>query len=151
MPYNNDFIQTAMEEMFDNINYQDEPELGPFWYDVNKDECFGVHSTPAMDCPWYDSKQFKTKVKTGRALHQSIWKKETYRKKDSRFKGDYKIIPRGRVFQFETGDYIVCTGKWIDKYPNAKQTIIDEFQLPENTKFIYDSHWDIGHGFSQEF
>ena len=151
MPYNNDFIQTAMEEMFENMNYQDEPELGPFWYDVNKDECFGVHSTPAMDCPWYDSKQFNTKVKTGRALHQSIWKKETFRKKDSRFKGDYKIIPRGRVFQFENGYYIVCTGKWIDKYPNAKQTILDEFQLPENTKFVYDSHWDIGHGFSQEF
>lgn len=73
-----------------------------------------------MDCPWYESKQFKTRVKTGRALHQSIWKKETYRKKDFRFKGDCKLIPRGRVFQFTDGKFVVCTGSWIENILNVK-------------------------------
>lgn len=152
MPYfDSNVINSVMELMFENKDFQDEPELGPFWYDVNKQECFGVHSTPAIDCPWYESKQFGKKVKTGRALHQSIWKKETLRKKDIRFKGDYKLVPCGRVFQFEDGTFIVYTGKWIEKYPEAKEVILQEFQLPKNSIFLQDTHWDIGHGFSQDF
>ena len=145
-------INAAIDCMQNNIDMQDLPELGPFWYDVNKKECFGVHSSPAVDCPWYESKQFNCKVKTGRALHQAIWSKEQHRGKDSRFKGDFKLTPRGRVFQFENGKYTVCVGKWLDSHPEAKDIIVDEFQLPKNnTEFKYDFHWDIGHGLSQEF
>lgn len=146
-PYHNQFIECMLE----NTNFQNEPELGPFWYDTDNQECFGVKSVPAIDCPWYESTQFNQKVRTGRALHSTIWKKEHFKNKDFRFKGDYKYTPRGRVFQFSNNDFVVCTGKWINKCPEAKNIIIQEFQLPNTTQFVIDSHWDIGHGFSQEF
>lgn len=154
MPYmdiDSSFMLDAFQYMKENADYQDDPELGPFWYDPVKQECYGVHSTPAADCSWYDSKQFNQRIKTGRALHQSIWKKEFYRKKDPRFTGDYKLKPRGRVFQFEDGTFVVCTGGWLSKYSEARREIIQEFNLPENAQFVHDEHWDIGHGFSQEF
>lgn len=61
-------------------------------------------------------------------------------------------VPRGRVFEFQDEGFRVYTGKWINDYPNVKELIIKEFQLPiDKTKFLIDSHWDIGHGWSQEF
>ena len=45
----------------------------------------------------------------------------------------------------------VFTGSWIKKFPECKTLIIDEFQLPNNVEFIQDEHWDIGHGWSDEF
>ena len=42
-------------------------------------------------------------------------------------------------------------GNWIDKYPQCKDEIIYEFQLPEDTEFVKDVHWNIGRGFSDEF
>ena len=61
--------------------------------------------------------------------------------------------PFGSVPIFPTKDgFKVMTGSWIDKYPEAKEEIIFTFDLPEqNTEFVKDSHWDIGHGWSQEF
>ena len=29
--------------------------------------------------------------------------------------------------------------------------VIYEFQLPEDTEFVKDNHWNIGRGFSDEF
>lgn len=144
-------VNAAIDNMIDNCNVQDEPMLGAFWYDVKKKEVFGVKSTPANDCVWYVSPQWETKVRTGRALHANIWKKEHFRGKDKRFNGDYTQIPRGRVFEFENNNFIVFTGDWIDQYPEAKEDIMFEFQLPDTTVFKKDSHWDIGHGWSNEF
>ena len=73
------------------------------------------------------------------------------RGKDKRFSGDYKQKPRGRVFEFKDDGFKICVGDWIDKYPEAIKEIIDVFNLPENTEVIKDEHWNIGHGWSQEF
>ena len=59
--------------------------------------------------------------------------------------------PRGRVFEFKDEGFIVFTGSWINDYPEAKDEIIYEFQLPADTKFVQDEHWDLGHGWSNEF
>ena len=72
--------------------------------------------------------------------------------KDKRSNGNYTLVPRGRVFEFKDVGYVVFTGEWIDNCPEAKDLILFEFNLPEDkTEFRKDSHWDIGHGWSQEF
>lgn len=31
-----------------------------------------------------------------------------------------------------------------------RELLIDEFDLPKDFKFIYNNHWDIGHGWSEK-
>lgn len=144
--------KAAIELMKFNEQFQNDPRVGIFWYDVAKNELFGVRMTHADDTKWYHSSQFNTDVRTEKDLHQNVWKKEFYRGKDKRFKGDHTLVPRGRVFEFKDDGFKVYTGGWIDEYPEAKELILDMFELPaNNTEFVQDSHWDIGHGWSQEF
>lgn len=146
---NHDLLIKTMSESFSK---QDDPMVGSFWYDPIKKELYGVSSTLAEDVPFYKSNQFNDEVKTGRQLHEKIWQKEFYRKKDNRFSGDYTQKPRGRVFEFKDKGFVVFTGEWINKYPEVKKLVIEEFQLPKDkTEFRIDSHWDLGHGWSQEF
>lgn len=144
-------INAAIEVMENSFDTQDDPYVGPFWYDPNKDEVYGNIMALASDKPFYHSYQFNKDVRTGNALHQNIWKKESFRGKDKRFSGDYTLKPRGRVFEFKDDGFKVCVGKWINDFPNAKKEIIDVFQLPEKTEFIIDERFDIGHTWSQEF
>ena len=56
------------------------------------------------------------------------------------------------MFEFQNEGFKICVGSWIDKYPEAVQMIIDVFNLPkDNTEVLKDSHWDIGHSWSDEF
>ena len=119
--------------------------------DTNEKELFGVNSEISSHIPFIKSEQFNANVRTGGKLHKNVWKKEYHRGKDSRFKGNYTRIPRGRVFEFENDGFKVYVGDWIDDYPEVKEMIIDEFDLPQNTEFIKDIHWDIGHGWSEEY
>lgn len=142
----------AIDAMIDSFDKQDDPYVGAFWYDPDREELYGQKPTLASDIPFYHSSQWSKDVRTGRALHKSIWKKEHFKGKDPRFTGDYTEKPRGRVFEFKDEGFIVFTGSWIKDYPEAKQLIIDEFQLPsDNTQFKIDDHWEIGHGWSDEF
>ena len=141
----------AIEVMKDSMQYQNDPMVGIFWYDVDNNELFGIKSTYAEDARWYNSVQFNTKIRTERMLHKTKWQKEFFRKADQRFFGDYTQIPRGRIFEFDSEGFKVYTGSWIDDYPHIKSMIIEEFQLPNNTEFVQDSHWDIGHGWSDEY
>lgn len=98
------------------------------------------------------SPQWNKEVRTGRRLPKNVWGKRSQRKKDNRFSGDYTQVPRGRVFEFKNEWFVVFTGKWKDDYPEAKEEIMFEFQLPEdNTRFVQNEHWDLGHGWSNEF
>lgn len=142
---------SAMEIMGVNNDLQDDAYIGCFWYDKNNDELFGVNKTLHCDVPYYHSNQFNKNIRTGRALHKNIWTKEYYRGKDKRFQGNYTLVPRGRVFEFEDDGFYVFVGNWVNDYPQVKNEIIDEFQLPSNTKFVIDSHWDIGHGWSDDY
>lgn len=143
---------SAMELMLSNDSVQDDAYVGCFWYDKNRKELFGVNKTLHTDVPYYYSTQFDRNVRTGRALHKNIWEKEFYRKKDKRFLGNYTLVPRGRVFEFDGIGFIVFCGTWINDNPEAKAEIIDEFQLPEDkTEFVIDPHWNIGHGWSNDY
>jgi hypothetical protein len=48
--------------------------------------------------------------------------------------------PRGRIFEIKDKGFAVCVGNWIKDYPQVKQLVKNEFQLPENTEFIVDQH-----------
>lgn len=151
LPYKlreDDNINLALDTMSKSNASQDDAYIGPFWYDPNKNEVYGNVMTLASDKPFYSSKG--KKIRTGNALHKNIWQKESRRNKDPRFQGDYKLKPRGRVFEYEDDGFVVYVGNWIKQYPEAKEEILDVFQLPKSTKFVIDEHWDIGHGWSEE-
>ncbi|MDR0733215.1 MAG: hypothetical protein LBF08_04030 [Dysgonamonadaceae bacterium] len=142
-------LDRAIYVMSQNLDNQDSPRVGIFWYDARNDDLFGVVSSHASEARV--SKGFAT-VNT---LHRDYWKKQ-YNK--FKFKsnggevypyiGDYKDTPRGRVFyDVNANRYIVNVGSWINEYPQAKALIIDEFNLEgENYLFETAIHWEIGHG-----
>lgn len=143
-------INAFREIMADSDQYQDDAYVGIFWYDTDKDELFGVVSTLAEDVPYYKSNLFGAPVRTSKALHYKVWQREYFHGKDARFQGDYTMVPRGRIFQIQDYGFVVCVGKWINEYPQAKKEILYTFQLPEDTEFRIDSHWDLGHGWSDK-
>ncbi len=63
------------------------------------------------------------------------------------FKGDYTQIPRGRV-AWNINKFIVLVGKWAFPIEEELTALIEEeFSLPY-FEFVYDEHWDLGHGWS---
>ena len=63
------------------------------------------------------------------------------------FKGDYTQVPRGRV-AWSIDKFIVLVGHWAEPILDELTTLIEEeFSLPY-FEFVYDDHWDLGHGWS---
>ncbi|MDR1632565.1 MAG: hypothetical protein LBR97_06770 [Dysgonamonadaceae bacterium] len=134
--------------MSQNLDNQDSPRIGIFWYDIRNDDLFGVVSSHASEA----------RVSKGLAnintLHRDYWEKQYNRLKFKNngeevypYIGDYKDTPRGRVF-YDVNDnrYIVNVGSWINEYTQAKALIIDEFNLEgQNYLFEIAIHWEIGH------
>lgn len=62
------------------------------------------------------------------------------------FVGDYKSIPRGRIFyKSGTNEYFIMVDEWIEEYPEAIDCVVNEFKLSGHNYQIF--HWDIGNGF----
>jgi hypothetical protein len=139
-----------MSAMSDNFDTQDAPKVGIFWYDSQEDELFGVTSTYADDLPFNINGK-----KTDRTLHKAWWKKQQERAKAKKQKlgrlaGDYTQLPRGRIFQIEEDSHfeLMC-GSWINDH--IIDLVKEEFNLHNvPLKVIIDSHWEIGHGWSEE-
>ena len=136
----------AYMESFMNSEFS--PYVGIFWYHDGSNELFGVNKVEA-DLLSFNS----TGLKTTPRLHKQIWAKEYNKAKQFPsvptlfYQPDYTKIPRGRVFQKDGGTFEVMVGTWIENYPQAKQLIMSEFELPEDaTSFIVDDHWNIGSG-----
>ena len=145
-------VNAVRELMAENIDKQDDGEVGIFWYAPKEQELFGVKSADVNDVEFYKSTLFDgAEVKTCRPLHYKVWEREYHRGKDKRFKGDYTLVPRGRVFYVKDKGFVVIVGDWIDEYPEAKEDILFEFNLPQDTEFKKDVHWNIGHGWSDKF
>ena len=145
-------IDTFKDAMEANIPKQDDPSVGIFWYDTKNSELFGVRQADVNDVEYYKSNLFDNKeVKTCTPLHYKVWEREFYKGRDKRFRGDYTQIPRGRIFYVKDRGFVVVVGHWINDYPACKDEVIYEFQLPENqTEFMIDEHWDLGHGWSDK-
>ena len=147
----NNMINAFREVMAYNNQFVDDPYVGIFWYSPIDDDLFGVYSVLATDAKFYESKIFKANARTCSMLHYQVWEKEQRkRRRNIKFTGDYTKVPRGRVFEVEDKGFVVCVGSWINDYPQAKELILDEFQLPDDTEFMVDYHWDLGHGWSDK-
>lgn len=141
-----DTERSQIEEVMRNAS-ADKPMVGMFWYDAVKDELFGV------DVADPDTLTGQSQKTTSRR-HDQVWKKEHYHavarnRKDSPFykEVDGYNVPRGRVFK-DINKFYVMVGHWIDDYPQAKDLIIDEFNLPSDVEFRYDPHLsgaNVGH------
>ena len=56
-------------------------------------------------------------------------------------------VPRGRV-AWNIDKFIVLVGHWAEPILDELTTLIEEeFSLPY-FEFVYDEHWDLGHGWS---
>lgn len=143
-------VNAFREQMIYNNQFVDDPYVGIFWYDTESEDVFGVYSILADDAVPYMSEMFGAMTRTCKPLHYAEWQRGVNKGRDPRFKASYTSVPRGRVFEVDGRGFVVCVGHWIEKYPQAKQAILAEFQLPDDTEFLIDSHWDLGRGWSDK-
>lgn len=146
----NPMINAFREVMAENNKYADEPRVGIFWYDPESDDLFGVYSVIAETEPSYMSEMFGNRTRTCKPLHYAEWQRGVNKGRDPRFKNNYTSVPRGRVFEVEGRGFVVCVGHWFNQYPQVRELILMEFQLPDDTEFVIDSHWDLGRGWSDK-
>lgn len=143
------------QQMADMASFNEEmPSVGIFWYDTKEHNFFGVQKeqlTPKMVEEAADRGLPFINYKT---LHRQVWAREYFRAQaqheETKFKGDYMQIPRGRV-SWNIDKFIVLVGKWAEPIQEELTTLIEEaFHLPY-FEFVYDEHWDLGHGWSGDF
>jgi hypothetical protein len=142
--------QNVMKSMSDNFDVQDKPKVGIFWYDANAGELFGISKVNADDLRFNSNG-----LKTISVLHKSWWQKQKNRavskgKDPGIFAKDYTQIPRGRIFQRKDGVFQLMCGSWMND--RIEELVKDEFDL-YNVPFerTIDIHWEIGHGWSEEY
>lgn len=127
------------------------PCVGIFWYDTADNSLFGVRKQELSPKEVEEAADKGIPFINYPHLHRQVWAKEYYRAvakhEDTKFLGDYTKIPRGRV-AWNIDKFIVLVGKWAEPIQDKLYTLIEnEFSLPY-FEFVYDRHWDIGHGWS---
>lgn len=141
-----------MDFMDSNMDEQNSPKVGIFWYSPRIKDVFGVVA--------YDAK-YQCEVEKNRdnvsckELHKYVWKKQfnywKYHGGSKLFVGDYKDTPRGRIFYNRQNDeFSIMVGSWIDEYPEAIEKIKEAFDLNgQNTNVSVKKgiHWEIGMGY----
>jgi len=144
----------VIETMSDNFDTQDEPQVGIFWYDKDDDELLGVNKAYAGEIPFNQKG-----LKSIGLLHKTWWQKQRNKLLHKKrpvgiFGNDYTMIPRGRIFQREDGLFQMMCGSWIKDYEEGyiEKLVREEFNLQDVPfETVIDTHWDIGHGWSQEY
>ena len=145
--------QIAHDQQMADMKAFDEqmPSIGIFWYDLNDHTFFGVGKqelTPKMvEAAAEKGLPFINYPK----LHRQVWQKEFFKAQAShtptKFTGDYTQVPRGRV-AWNIDKFIVLVGHWAEPILDELTALIEkEFALPY-FEFVYDEHWDLGHGWS---
>ena len=141
------------QTMMDDMQAFDEqmPCVGIFWYDPEEKALFGVRKqelTPKMTT---EAAEKGLPFINYPKLHRQIWAKEFFKAQatheETKFKGDYTQIPRGRV-TWNINKFIVLVGHWAEPIQEELTELLEkEFSLPY-FEFVYDEHWDLGHGWS---
>lgn len=118
--------------------------IGIFWIKKFSRKWQIVESFKVADCA-NNAEIIETSVsrdiKTG---HYEYWERCGHSK-------NYEEVPRGRVLFNKFDDvYFVIAGNYAfsDKnctkpFSSFKKILLSEFELPENTKFIHDEHYDL--------
>lgn len=148
------------------------PCVGIFWYDLEEKSFFGVHKkeiTPKMveearskgirviNYPEYGHKAAIEREESHACMDSSECEQTRAKLKEyfraqakheaTKFTGDYTQVPRGRV-AWNIDKFIVLVGHWAEPILDELTELIEqEFSLPY-FEFVYDSHWDLGHGWS---
>jgi hypothetical protein len=147
--------ELLMETMRANGNSQNNPKVGMFWYNPERNRLAGVHSAYASELP-FNAKGRKTM----QVLHHTAWPDI---REDAIANGsndaiwreeDYTLVPRGRIFQIQLSDsseeyFEIHIGSWLNEYPDVPALILKAFNLGQaKCDFIQSEHWDIGRGTS---
>ncbi len=127
------------------------PCVGIFWYDKDSESLFGVCKTELTPKMVEEAADKGLPFINYPKLHRQIWAKEYFRAQakheETKFTGDYTQVPRGRV-AWNIDKFIVLVGHWAEPIIDRLQDLIEkEFSLPY-FEFVYDEHWDLGHGWS---
>ena len=127
------------------------PAVGIFWYDMTDKAFFGVCKQELTPKMVEEAAEKGLPFINYPHLHRQIWAKEYFRAQakheETKFKGDYTQIPRGRV-AWNIDKFIVLVGHWAEPIQEELAALIEqEFSLPY-FEFVYDEHWDLGHGWS---
>lgn len=150
--YNKLLHQMMMDTMSQNLETQDNPKVGIFWYNRQINDFFGVI---AVDKNSFPKPNAGGGLITCKELHQDVWRKEFNRQKHKRngqgpFIGDYKDTPRGRVFYNPENDkFYVMVGSWINEVDyDAFITLVEDYFDLKNSDFEIHigPHWEIGVG-----
>ena len=125
------------------------PCIGIFWYDLADHAFFGVRKSELTPKMVEDAAEKGLPFINYPHLHRQA--KEYFRAQakheETKFKGDYTQIPRGRV-AWNINKFIVLVGHWAEPIQDELTVLIEEeFSLPY-FEFVYDEHWDLGHGWS---
>ena len=130
------------------------PCIGIFWYDMEDKSFFGVGKSELTPKMVEEAAEKGLPFINYPKLHRQIWAKEFFRAQakheETKFKGDYTQVPRGRV-AWNIDKFIVLVGHWAEPIIEELTELIEnEFSLPY-FEFVYDEHWDLGHGWSGDF
>lgn len=147
-----EMYRKALNTMDSNLDEQNKPKVGIFWYSPQIDELFGVIAIDAATAP-----KSGDGLRTCKELHKYVWKKQynysKFHNENTPFHGDYKYTPRGRIFYDDELDiYHVMVGAWMNDYPSVRQKIKEAFNLTDSklhVVFERGIHWEIGMGYGE--
>jgi len=138
------------------------PCVGIFWYDPEDKSFFGVRKqelTPKMvedakakgvDVINYHDGGLMDAIKREQldaCINIAECEQAQAKHVPTKFSGDYTQVPRGRV-AWNIDKFIVLVGHWAEPILDELTELIEqEFSLPY-FEFVYDEHWDLGHGWS---
>ena len=133
---------------------EDMPSVGIFWYDTEEHDFFGVYKRELTPKMIEDAADKGLPFINYPKLHRQVWKEQYFRAlsqhKPTRFTGDYTMIPRGRV-AWSIDKFVVFVGKWAGGKEEELTKLIEKYFALPFFEFIYDEHWDLGHGWSGDF
>ena len=111
------------------------PCIGIFWYDMEDKSFFGVEKSELTPKMVEEAAEKGLPFINYPKLHRQIWAKEFFRAQAKHEETKFK----GRV------------GHWAEPIIDELTELIEiEFSLPY-FEFVYDEHWDLGHGWSGDF
>lgn len=150
-PVSDDKYKEMLDAMSANLDGQDNPKVGIFWYSPMINDVFGVVAVDAAKQALVD----KGNMVSCTELHKYVWSKQynyyKYHGGSKLFVGDYKYTPRGRIFwERSTNNFYIMVGSWFDDYPEALGKIKQAFDLDnEELNVIVKKgiHWEIGMGY----
>lgn len=120
--------QQRAAQMADMKSFDEQmPCVGIFWYDPEEHSFFGVHKKEITP------REVEEAAEKGVALIDY---------------GESKVEKYSGRIVWNKDKFIVLVGRWAEPIQDELSELIEkEFSLPY-FEFVFDEHWDLGHGWS---